>query len=137
MRGSQGRHETNDLTSSRSGLGRPESCSQKAEDKKAWRQGQLLALALKRQPISMGTWTNHPQRLLTLVSDLWPPLRESKPRKLGPNQSAICTQEGPGKEKVISPKGMEMQISATILDSKWFKKMKNVGVRRLLSWHSN
>ena len=77
------------------------------------------------------------QRLLTLMSDLWPPLGDSKPGQLGPNQCAVCTQEGPGKENVTPPKGMEMQISATILDSKRFRKMKNVGVRRLLSWHSN
>ena len=63
MKGSQGRHETSDLTSSRSGLGRPVSRSQKAEHKKARRRGQLLAPALQHQPVSMGTWTNHPETL--------------------------------------------------------------------------
>ena len=104
MKGSQGRHETSDLTSSRTGLGRPVSRSQKAKDKKARRRGQLLAPALQHQPVSTGTWANHPQRLLTLMSALWPPLRDSKPRQLGPNQCAICTQEGPGKENVTPPK---------------------------------
>ena len=66
---------------------------EKSEDEKTRRQ------ALQCQPVSRGIWTNRPRRFLTPVSDPCPPLRDSKPRKLGHNQHAICKQEGHWKGK--------------------------------------
>ena len=81
----------------------------KSEDKTARRQAHPLAVALQCQPGGTGIWTNCPRRLLTPVSDSEPPPRDSKPRKQGPNQCAICKQEGHWKECPRCPgRGKEM-----------------------------
>ena len=96
---------------------------EKSEDKNTQRQAHLLAVALQCQPVSTGIWTNCPQRPLTLVSDHWPSLKDSKPRKLGPNQWAICKQEGQWKRECphCLQRGTEVADPAHYPEGRWSK----------------